>query len=445
MFDLLGRRITQAEQLISEQVPHVEEGLRQWWAAVARSLVLLAGSVLLALLANLWLALVVLLFAVLAWLLHYWLNGRTENQTRLSNDRASRELGRLLEQLRQVPLVAGYLLSRVPGEPRDDTLRRYQQHAEQAGASGLLVGPVMHLFVMSGVALLAALVGVNLFRHPPGISVSATVVLGTSLVVAFFPARRILRLPRWLPQAERSAAAVFAYLDREPGVVEAAGARPLPRIRERVALEDVTLADQQGRKILDSVCLEIPLGSKTAVVASDSAVPIALAGLLARFYDPASGRILCDGREARLATLPSLRQQVSLVTGDGELVSDTVWENIACGESRFTQAQITDAAKLACAYEFILDLPQGFATPVGPQGLPLEAGQAFRIALARAALRDPAVLVLQEPRTRHDAPAAGELDEAIRRLARIAPWCCCPGGWKRSAVPTRCICCTRAT
>jgi ABC-type multidrug transport system fused ATPase/permease subunit len=418
VFDLLGRRVTQAEELISEQVPLVEKGLRQRWCGLARYLVLAAGSILLALLANIWLALVVLLFAVLAWLLYSWLNGRTENQTRLYEDRASRELDRLLEQLRQVPLVVGYLLSRVPGEPRDDTLRRYRQHAEQSGASGMLVGPVMLLFVMAGVALIAALVGVNLFRQPPGITVSGTVVLGTSMLLAFFPARRLMQIQRMMPSSERAAAAILAYLSRETSVVETAAARPLPRIKDRIALEDVTLADRQGLKILDSVSLEIPLGSKTAIVASDSSVPIALAGLLARFYDPAAGRILCDTQEARLATLQSLRQQVSVVMGNGQLVSDTVSENIACGESRFTQAQITDAAKLAGAYEFVLDLPQGFATPIGPQGVPLERGQAFRIALARAALRDPAILVLQEPRVRSDAPAVGDLDEAMQRLAR---------------------------
>ena len=109
----------------------------------------------------------------------------------------------------------------------------------------------MHLFLMAGAALILLLVGVNLFRQPPGITVSGTVVLGTSLLVAFFPARRLLQLGGTLPQSERSAAAVFAYLDREPSVVEATGAKPLPRIRERIALQDVSLVDRQGRKILD--------------------------------------------------------------------------------------------------------------------------------------------------------------------------------------------------
>jgi ABC-type multidrug transport system fused ATPase/permease subunit len=354
----------------------------------------------------------------MVWLLYAWLDARAENQVRLGDDRASRELDRLRQQLRQVPLVAGYMLSRIPGEPRDDTLRRHRQEAERAATSGLIVGPFLSVCVVAGAALVLLLIGINVFRDPPGMTVGVTVVLGSSLLVAFFPARRLNRLRAALPLAERAAAAIFAYLDREPGFAEVAGARPVGRIREKVELQSITLADRQGRKLLGRVSLTIPAATKTAIVASNSTVPIALAGLLARFYDPAAGQILFDGQDIRRATLQSVRQQASVVTGEAQLFSGTVSENIACGEDRFTQLQITDAAKQARAYNFIQQLPQGFATIVGPQGHRLDAGQAFRIALARVALRDPSLVVIQEPQAALEKDAEGHIDEALRRMAQ---------------------------
>jgi ATP-binding cassette subfamily B protein len=418
VFDILGDRVTQAERLISEQIPRVEEGLIHLWCVVARSVALVVVALLLILLANIWLSLVTLLFAVLAWMLYCWLTQRTVNQIRLCEDRASLELDRLLEQLRQAPLVAGYLLSRIPGEPLEDTLRRFRQQTGLAAASSVLVGPVLHLFLMAGGALILALVGVNLFREPPQITLAATVVLGTSLVVAFAPVRRILRLRQSLPEAERSAASIFTYLDREPSVGEAPAAKPLGRIRERIELQSVTLADRQGRKLLDDVTLTIPARAEIAIVSSDSSVPIALAGLLARFYNPAAGTILCDGQEMRTVTLQSLRQQVALVTGNDQLFTGTVSDNISCGEMRFTQAQIGDAAKQALAYDFIQKLPQGFATIVGQQGEQLDTGQAFQISLSRVALRDPSLLVVQEPRGEIDDDTAEGIREAIQRVTQ---------------------------
>jgi ABC-type multidrug transport system fused ATPase/permease subunit len=418
VFDLLGDRVTQAERLISEQVPQVERGLVQWWRAVPRSLVVLVSCLLLALLANVWLALVTLLMGVFVWLLYSFLKGRTDVQVRQCDERAAGELDHLLEQLRQVALVAGYLLSHVPGEPREDMITRHQQHAEQASTFRVLVGPVLLFCSMCGAVLVLLLVGVNIFREPPGVTVAETVLLAASLVVVFFPARRLHGLWETMPGAERAAVAVFTYLDREPIVREAPGARPLGRLGDKVELDNVTLADRQGAKLLDNVSLTIPARAETAIVASDPSVPIALAGLLTRFYDPAAGRVLYDGVDVRTVTLRTLRQQALLVAGGGQLFSGTVSENIACGEDRYTQLQITDAAKQARAYNFIKELPQGFATVVGPHARRLDAGQAYRIALARIALRDPSLLVLQEPREEIDEASGAHIDEALRRLSQ---------------------------
>jgi ABC-type multidrug transport system fused ATPase/permease subunit len=416
--DLLGDPVTQAEKLITEQVPLVERALNRRWRTVPRSFVVLVTSLLLALLSNVWLALVTLLIGVFIWLLYSFLKKRTETHLRQYDEHAASELIRLCLQLRRVPLAAGFQLARVPGEPREDVLRRFRQHVEQGSTHRAMVGPALFFCVMMGAGLVLLLVGVNIFRVPPGMTVGTTVLLGASLVVAFFPARRLQRLWETAPKAEQAAAAVFAYLDREPSVVEVPGSGPLGRLSDKVQLDCVTLADRHGRKLLNNVSLTIPARAETAIVASDASVPIALAGLLARFYDPAAGRVLYDGHDVRTVTLRTLRQQATVVAGNGQLFDGTVSENISCGEERYTQLQIIDAAKLARAYNFVKELPQGFATVLGPKAHRLDAGQAYRIALARVALRDPSLIVLQEPREPLDQDSAAHIDDALRRLGQ---------------------------
>jgi ABC-type multidrug transport system fused ATPase/permease subunit len=142
-----------------------------------------------------------------------------------------------------------------------------------------------------------------------------------------------------------------------------------------------------------------------------------LAGLFVRLYDPAAGRVLYDGSDIRQATLDTLRSRAAMVAPAGMLFTGPVAENISCGDERFGLPQVQEAARRARAYDFIQRLPQGFSSVIGEHGLRLDVGQAFRVALARALVREPSVLVIDEPDDSLDESTAIEIDTALREAA----------------------------
>jgi ATP-binding cassette subfamily B protein len=416
IMDLIGTRRGRTQELFNEQAEAVRVGLAAWWRAVPRAPATLVLLVALALLADFRITLAVSIFALLTWLVYGWMRGRAREQSRLWTDRAALEHAKLDAHLRQVPLVAGYALETPPGEPLESSLRRFEDAARRASWAGTAVAPAVLLIVLAGTTLMLLMVGLRILVDPPDFSVAGTVVLGAALLTAYFPFARLARLADVLNEADRAAGEIFAYLDREPVVSEVPAARELGALEKGITFDNVTLADRSGAKLIDGGRLEIPARQRVALVASDSRVPPALAGLLARFYDPAAGRVLYDGVDLRQATLASLRSRIALVTADGMLFTGTVADNISCGDSKYTSLDVSDAAKEARAYNFIQQLPQGFSTVIGEHGTRLDAGQAFRIGLARAVLRRPSLLIVQEPNGDIDETSAGHIDEALRRL-----------------------------
>ena len=178
-------------------------------------------------------------------------------------------------------------------------------------------------------------------------------------------------------------------------------------------LENVTLIDSLGHKLLDGVSLSIPAGKRTAIVSSDGRGPLALAGLLARFFDPQTGRVLFDGRDIRNATLDTVRAQTALVAAGGMLFTDSVEENVRRGDSSIAPLRVAEAVKRVQAESMVERLPQGLATIIGPGGLALPADVVFRLVLARALLRDPSLLVVEEAPAEPGRDAAAETDGAV--------------------------------
>jgi len=171
-----------------------------------------------------------------------------------------------------------------------------------------------------------------------------------------------------------------------------------------------------GRMLLDGLNLTIPAGQRVAVVGADEAEKQAFVSLVLRFLDPSSGEIRIDGKNIRWVTLDSLRNQVALVMQQSLIFNDTVANNIGCGDPSFSIPQIIEAAKLAHAHNFIQRLPYGYETTIGELGHSLSLGERFRIALARAILRDPAILIIEEPDGLLDEDNKAMLDDAYERL-----------------------------
>jgi subfamily B ATP-binding cassette protein MsbA len=240
-----------------------------------------------------------------------------------------------------------------------------------------------------------------------------------ALASLYVPIKRLSAVNNNIQRGMGGARRVFEILDQQPEVAERAGARALPPVRERVRFEHVGFGYEPSRHILRDVHFEAKMGEVVAIVGASGAGKSTLVNLLPRFFDVTEGRILFDGVDLREMTLHSLRAQIGMVTQETILFDDTFANNIAYGQPRGQgDAEIREAARLANADEFILALPDGYATRIGEKGVRLSGGQRQRIAIARAILKNPPILILDEATSALDAESEALVQEALERLMR---------------------------
>ena len=253
---------------------------------------------------------------------------------------------------------------------------------------------------------------------------SGVLTLGSLLLVTAYlaqlykPLETISRKVASLQASLASAGRAFALLDRVPDVVERRAARPLARAAGRMSLRDVAFAYGKDRPALEGVCLEVPAGTCVGIAGPTGAGKTTLLCLLARLADPTAGQILLDGVDLRDYRLSDLRGQFAIVLQEPVLFSTTIAENIAYGRPGASREEIVEAAKAAYAHDFVMRLPEGYATVAGERGMGLSGGERQRIALARAFLKDAPILLLDEPTSAVDVRSEAIILDAIRRLMR---------------------------
>src|SRR4051812_19852556 len=218
-------------------------------------------------------------------------------------------------------------------------------------------------------------------------------------------------------RATASGARLFQILDRAPGLVAPPGAPPLPSGSGRVEFRDVTLR-YEGAAVdaLHDVSLDVAAGTTLALVGATGSGKTTLAHLVGRLYDPTDGAVLVDGADVRTVDVGSLRREIAVVDDDPFLFSATVAENIAYGREDASREEIEAAARRAQADGFIAALPDGFDTRVGERGLTLSGGQRQRLAIARALLADPRILILDDATSSVDASTEQAIKEALREV-----------------------------
>jgi ABC-type multidrug transport system fused ATPase/permease subunit len=403
--------------LFHQQTDLVRAGVVAWWRTIPHAPLLLVLLLALAITMHPWIALAAILLASLSWTMLRWLHGQAHDREQLYADRAATQAAMLEEHLRPWRLVTGLFAADRDYQAFETALARYRTLARRKHATAIRIGPLVAFFILSGATLLLLLVGVNALREPPLITITETIVLSVALICCWYPLTRLRHLSESLPRAENAAFEIFQYLDREPGLGQLPGAKELGRIQHSLQLEEVTLVSHRTTaKLLDHASITISAGSRIAIVSSDQETPAAAAVLFARFYDPAAGRVLVDGQDIRHCSLNSLQKQTLVLLGTNQLLSGTVSENIACGNPAYSAADIVQAAKAGGAYDFIQALPQAFDTIIGEHGMRLEPEQVFLLGMTRAMLRDPSVLVIEEPQEPVGAEATQSLDEALDRV-----------------------------
>ena len=250
-----------------------------------------------------------------------------------------------------------------------------------------------------------------------GMTAGEFITFAGAMVMLYTPVKKLSRVHLQIEQAAASAERIFDVLDTAIDVQDQPDAVAFEEPVESITFENVSFS--YGEKpVLQNIQLDVPAGTRVAIVGGSGAGKTTLVSLLPRFYDPASGRVLFNGRDLKSFTLASLRRQIGLVTQDTVLFNDTVANNIAYGTAAASRDDIIAAAKRANAHDFISAMPDGYDSVIGELGARLSGGQRQRLAIARAMLRNPPIMLLDEATSALDTESERLVQSALTELMR---------------------------
>ncbi len=275
--------------------------------------------------------------------------------------------------------------------------------------------PLTELAVVLAAVAMLWFGGREIFAHH-GLSPQSFMLFVGALLTMLSPIKSLAEVNANIQQGVAAAQRVFATLDTPPAITDRPGARALPVLAGRIRFEDASFAYEPGRPVIEGVSFELRRGEVVALVGSSGAGKSTLMDLLARFYEPTSGRITLDGIDLRDGTVASLRAQLGIVTQETILFHDTVRANIAYGLSDASDESVRAAAVAAHAHDFICGLSHGYDTVIGERGVKISGGERQRLAIARALLKNPPILLLDEATSSLDTESERLVQDALERL-----------------------------
>lgn len=400
--------------LLGQELPLIQRGLESWLDIIARESTKAALLLAIVLALNPYLGITFVLLAAVLWIVGTWAVTRILARRRALGADADAQLRRILAMSGTLRLIKGYAADAFFRDRIDQLLARFHQDTRRQLRYEARLVPYWQVAGLILAVVILVLGAQNVLTEK--FALSAAVGVCSALVSLVVPVNHLFRAFADVRKAGKAAERVFAVIDQPGERGPADGSNFLAPLATAIEIEKVTYRDTAGKPLINDLSIRIHSGQRIALIGRNPLETRALAYLLARFVEPTRGRIRFDGVDIREATLESLRSQVCLVLQGDLLFPDTVANNIGLGDPGFSLPRIIEAAKIAHAHHFVQKLPRGYDCVIGEEGFPLRPGEAYRIGLARAILRDPPIVILEEPREPLDEDTKAALDDTMNRF-----------------------------
>lgn len=424
--DLDGTAYETAIQLFSHDVETIRDRLYQTLVIVIRYPIELVGLSIVLFSINWSLTLQWVAPLTLGLILLDGLRKTGLKRQRLVEDKTLDEEKQLLAILKNARLTRGLGIEQIEHEHFQKRLSRYHSQLLSLASAKERMSYLPTKTVLISAALLAFLMFLvfenvldsRKVNSESGLTLADAVTFFAAILLTVVAVRFLKEIPVLRRELNLAADKVHRYLSQIPAVSQAIGAKFLQPMSKTLRFENVKYQTPGGRKVLDGIDFQLESDKSYAVVSIDPLEAKAVALMLPRFIEPREGRVMIDGEDITWVTLESLRAETVFVAADEPPFEGTVFENIRAGQQDLTLQQVTEAAKITHAHNFILKLFNGYETVLNGESDSLDAGQQFRLSLARAIVRDPALLVIEEPSAPMDEDTKALLADAYDRLCR---------------------------
>jgi ABC-type multidrug transport system fused ATPase/permease subunit len=404
---------------MTNDVEAIDQLVTDGITTLAQSTLILSGTALLLLFLDWRLALVTLTVIPFMVLATAFFRSRSARAYSSVRERLGLVTATLAEDIAGMRMVQAFVREQRATENFRSVARSYRDSNMQTVVLNGLYFPFVSLLATLALAIVLGYGGHLYFQG--AIAIGTLFAFMLYINNFFDPVQQLSQLYNTFLSATAALDKIIAVLDENPDVVDRPGALPLPHISGNVRFEDVHFAyglrgGELGAEVLHGIDLDVPAGTTVALVGHTGAGKSTIAKLLARFYEPTSGRITIDDRDLNDVTMESLRRQLGIVPQEGFLFAGTVAENIAFGKPHATPEEIVHAAQTVGAHDFILRLEDGYETQLGERGSRLSLGQRQLVAFARALLADPRLLILDEATSSVDIGTERTIERALRTL-----------------------------
>ena len=320
------------------------------------------------------------------------------------------------ETLGGLRVIKAFLAEKMMGERFDKVTGAMRRKNARVSTRQALAHPVSEFLGTMMISIVLCFGGYLIIKDDSFIDAPTFIFYMVILYSVIQPIKDLSRAAYNIPKGLASMERIDKILDAQNTIRETEGAKDITSFAEAIRFDHVNFSYEAGRQILSDINLVIPKGKTIAIVGASGGGKSTLVDLIPRFYDVDSGRISIDGTDIREFKLDSLRALMGNVNQEPILFNDTIFNNIAFGVENATEEQVIEAAKIANAHDFIMEKEEGYQTNVGDRGCKLSGGQRQRISIARAVLKNPPILILDEATAALDTESERAVQEALERL-----------------------------